>query len=425
MRPSRRILLTHCAIIVLLLVLLSGTTFAQTSSAPSQPIQSTQATPAGQLELPAKWNDAVRALAEKIANAAGSSRKISLELKNISSLDSSTVSQIRHAFESELTGRGFRPNAGGLLVRVTLSEGSAGYIWVAEIQQGDSSRVATINLPKSINSDTNRRATAVLQKRTVWEQSDPFLDFLEIRMMTIPISLFRVLEHDRVARYDGTTGHWGHFYAEGLISIASGSRDIRGRLTTLADGTIKLFLGTTICTNLPFLACVDSAGQEWPVGDGWNSHYAPGRNYFVGLSAEWVAMDGDPRPFFTLSRKEYDHGSDWIQTELDGMARIYISSTKPRAAFSGWGDDIASVKPGCGASWHVLVTGTGDWTQTDYVQLYEIDNDQPRPIGQRLEFAGPIFSMWSSDDKKSARVVSKNLQTGMYEASIVSVSCSD
>jgi hypothetical protein len=111
--------------------------------------------------------------------------------------------------------------------------------------------------------------------------------------------------------------------------------------------------------------------------------------------------------------------------ELDGMARLYKSSPKPSGVFSGWGDDIASVNPGCGASWQILVTGTGDWTKADYIQLYEIDNDQPKPIGQRLDFLGPILAMWSSDDKKSARVVSRNLQTGMYEASIVSVSCND
>ncbi|MGA8221144.1 MAG: hypothetical protein WB780_05765, partial [Candidatus Acidiferrales bacterium] len=122
---------------------------------------------------------------------------------------------------------------------------------------------------------------------------------------------------------------------------------------------------------------------------------------------------------------EYDHGSDWIQTELDGKARLYKSWGKVVASFSTWGDDIASVKPGCGGTWHALVTGTGDWTQADYVQLYEIQDDQPIPIGQRLEFSGPILAMWSADDKKSARVVSKNLQTGMYEASIISVSCSD
>jgi hypothetical protein len=241
----------------------------------------------------------------------------------------------------------------------------------------------------------------------------------------LPVSVLTVLERDRVAKYEGSTGHWGHFSGGGLIPISSGSRDIRGRLTAPANGTIKVFVATTVCANPPFLYCVDSPEQDWPVGDGWESHYAPGRNYFTGLSAEWVGTGGERHPFFTLSRMEYDHGSDWIQTELDGMARLYKDLSKLVGAFSGWGDEISTVKPGCGGSWHVLVTGTGDWTQTDHVQLYEIIDDQPVPIGQRLEFPGPILAMWSSDDKKSARVVSRNLQTGMYEASIVSVSCSD
>jgi len=425
MRPSRQLLLSHCAIVVLLLAVFSGATLAQDSSHTNQPAQPEQAAPLAQAQLPAKWNDAVRALAEKIAGATGSPRRISLDVRNISSLDSSATSLIRQAIQSELAANGFKSGAGGLRVRVTLSEGTDGYIWVAEIEQGDAVQVAAVSLSRSTNSDTSLHAAPVLQKRTVWEQADPFLDFLERQMMTIPISVFTVLERDRVAMYEGSTGHWGHFSGGGFISISPGSRDIRGRLTAPINGKIKMFVATTMCANPPFLYCVDSPGQEWPVGDGWESHYAPGRNYFTGLSAKWVTIDGGVRPFFTLSRMEYDHGSDWIQTELDGMARLYSFSTKPRAAFSGWGDDLASVKPGCGGSWHVLVTGTGDWTQVDYIQLYEINNERPMPIGQRLEFSGPILSMWTSDDKKSARVVSKNLQTGMYEASIVSVSCSD
>jgi hypothetical protein len=426
MPPSRRLLHSNCAIVVLLLSVLPSVTLAQTLSAPGQLVQSAQATPAAQAQLPAKWNEAVHALAEKIAGAAGSSRRISLEVKNISSLDSSAALQIRQAIESKLMEKGFQRGAGGLRVRVTLSEGSEGFIWVAEIELGDVLQVAAVSLPISSNSNVGLHTVPVLQKRAVWEQADPFLDFLARPILsTIPVSVLTVLERDRVARYEGTTGHWGQFSAEGMLPIGPGSRDIRGRIIASANGTLKTFVATSVCVNPPLLYCVDAPGQEWPVGDGWESHYVPGRNYFTGLSAKWVTIDGEARPFFALSRLEYDHGSDWIQTELDGKARLFKFSTKPVAAFSGWGDDIATVKPGCGGSWHALVTGTGDWTQTDHVQLYEIKNDQPVPIGQPLEFPGPILAMWSSDDSKSARVVSKNLQTGMYEASIVSVSCSD
>jgi hypothetical protein len=41
-----------------------------------------------------------------------------------------------------------------------------------------------------------------------------------------------------------------------------------------------------------------------------------------------------------------------------------------------------------------------------------------------LEFSGPILALWPLLDARTVRVVSKNLQTGMYEASVVTASCS-
>jgi len=425
MRPPRRFPLSRCGIILSLLAVLPGVTFAQSSNPPTQSAQSAQPAPAAQPQLPAKWNDAVRALAEKIASAAGSSRKISIELKNISSLDSSAASRIRLALDSELTARGFKTDAAGVHARVTLSEGAEGYIWIAEIQRSEGIQVAAVSLTRLTNSDARLRAAPMLQKRTVWEQPQPFLDFFERPMSSIPITVLSVLEPDRVTEYDTQAARGPQFSGAWPIPNSSASRDIRGRFVAPTNKTLKVFIASTVCDVLPFLYCVDSPGQEWPVGDGRSSYYELGRNYFKGLSADEVGTVAEKHPFFALSRLEYDHGSDWIQTELDGKARLYKFSTKSVAEYPSWGDDIASVRPGCGGSWQVLVTGTGDWNQTDHIQLYEISDDQPVPIGQRLEFPGPILAMWSAEDKKSARVVSRNLQTGMYEASIVSVSCSD
>jgi hypothetical protein len=73
----------------------------------------------------------------------------------------------------------------------------------------------------------------------------------------------------------------------------------------------------------------------------------------------------------------------------------------------------------------VLVTGTGDWTQRDQIQAYDLKNHQALANGPPLEFPGPVLALWPSEDGKTVRVISRNLQTGAYEASIVSVSCGD
>jgi hypothetical protein len=65
----------------------------------------------------------------------------------------------------------------------------------------------------------------------------------------------------------------------------------------------------------------------------------------------------------------------------------------------------------------------GDWSQKDQIQLYEIRDRAAAAIGQPMELPGPILAFWAAGDGNSARVVSRNLESGMYEASIVSVSC--
>ncbi|MDR3720034.1 MAG: hypothetical protein P4L00_00415, partial [Candidatus Acidoferrales bacterium] len=78
---------------------------------------------------------------------------------------------------------------------------------------------------------------------------------------------------------------------------------------------------------------------------------------------------------------------------------------------------------GCGSAWQVLATGAGDWTQKDQIQLYEIRDRKAIAIGQAMELPGPILALWPVGDGKSVRVISRSLESGLYEASIVSISC--
>jgi hypothetical protein len=84
---------------------------------------------------------------------------------------------------------------------------------------------------------------------------------------------------------------------------------------------------------------------------------------------------------------------------------------------------VVSIAGACGAGWEVLATGAGDWMQKDQIQLYEIRDRKAVALGQPLELPGPTLAAWPSDDGKSARLISRNLETGLYEASIVSVGC--
>jgi hypothetical protein len=87
-------------------------------------------------------------------------------------------------------------------------------------------------------------------------------------------------------------------------------------------------------------------------------------------------------------------------------------------------EDYAVLAPVCHDSPLTLATGQGDWTEPDSIQAY-VGKDPGNSTSSKIQFLGPVLELWRNADGKSARAVSRNLKTGTYEASIVSVSCGD
>jgi hypothetical protein len=368
MRPYRRILLSHCAIIVLLLAVASRVSQAQISSPPSRPVQQAQASLAAQPQLPAKWNDAVRALAEKIATAVGTSRRISLELKNISSMDSSAASQIHNVTQSELTARGFKTGAGGMRVRLTLSEGTEGFVWVAECDVADGSKLAIVSAPKeAIGAADQAKPSLSLDKSLVWEQSGKFLDFALFTRPAGSNSTLVILEPDRLAYYRSDDGQWQFWKSVPISHSAPWPRDLRGRI------------GGSNQIETPWLPGVQCSGDlEDPDKiqcGAWKQHL----------------------PITQLRLNVPGHE----QNELAGLGR-------------------------CGPDSVVLASGSGDWTQPDTIQGYLLEEfeAQAAASGNSLGLDGPVMDILADGRQLAARAIVRNLKTGKYEAYIVTATCS-
>lgn len=375
----------------------------------------------------------MKTLAGKIAAAVKTSRAISLDVKNISSLGPAEVEAIRKALEMELAAEGLRLASDNAEVQITLSENFEGYVLVAEIRTANENRVELVQVRKPSESSPSAKPTVELQRRIVWSQKSRFLDFaahtfspelLDINSMTI-------FELRYLHTFEFSRDEWVE-KKKAAIPDAQVTRDLRGLLVDAGDGQSKVYVGNQACFGL-FLNqyCGESSNQDWPFVWGYYGRFVGNRNYFKGL-----AMDGNNRlehqPFYgaAIGVNIFDHSTPIITTELDGVARLYNDTSAAAAIFRGWGDDIASItKPACGTGWQVLVTGTGDWTESDHIQIYLIsfgsNSATAKAEGQPLQFSGPILSMWQADDKTSVRVVSNNLQTGMYEASIVTITCSE
>lgn len=405
------------------------------SQSAAQSASSTQN--AGSAAIPIEWTGPLRQLAAEIADAVKPAKAVALATENKFSLDQSWIAAIRDALASQLAQSGFQVRAGqatdgaapgsadSVNVKLVMSQATDGYVWIAEIEHPDSQQIVIVGAPTPTASASAPPSVPVLQRRIWLQQREPVLDF--VARPFGPMTSWHVLEPGGYAVSTDLSRSIPD--QPRPLGNAPQSRDLRGRLTLDANGSPTILVGAATCaedSGEPSLFCGSHPAAQWPVGGDWHATYDGDHNYF---QAESLSSDGESwklPAFFSAAAyvSGYDGPTEVILAELDGKARLYSSgATSPQAVFSGWGDEIATLPVSCDPNWHVLVTGPGDWTQPDYVQMYRIDGDQATAEGERLDIAGPIVSMWTPPNEKSVRVVSRNLQTGMYEASLVSASC--
>jgi len=425
MRLPCRIILASLAILAASLLAAPRASFSQTSA---QTLAQTSVQQAPDVAVP--WGDAVHVFAGKIAAAIGAGRAISLDVADISTLSSAEADTTQRQLQTALGSAGFQNTTEPLAqvqVHVTLSEGSDGYLWVAEMHSQAGDQVAIMSVQKSNHVDSKAKPVPVLRATLLLSQANPILDFAVGPATGGDASRFLfVLEPEQVSVFTQREGGWTKVDAA-PIEPRPRPRDLRGQIAASntipgADG-LKVYLPDAFCTgslqSKLQMECKPSAGTAWPLGGKITAAIVANRNYFA---VQGGAQSGWPPSYSIASNSDEDHPLE-ILTAANGSARLLGGSAQdPAATFGRWGDEFSSIA-GCGDSWNVIATGTGDWTKRDYLQDYEIADRQARMIGQFLEMPGPILALWPSNDGKSMRAVTHNLQTGMYEASLVSLSC--
>ncbi|HXQ25198.1 MAG TPA: hypothetical protein VN822_02215 [Candidatus Acidoferrales bacterium] len=371
------------------------------------------------------------ALAEKIAAALTPARTFSLDVKDVSSGATVELAAVSQTLVADLTPRGARsvaPPAADSQVLVTISQNVDGYLLVAEIRHGDALQVATAPVKGSEPPASQPSLTPGIQRKIVWQQARPILDFV-IAAPDTSHEIWYLLEPDRLVVFE-FSGSAEVLHEARPISKLYAPRDLRGRVV-LTDAThVKVFVGGVRCDgfwNPSFaLECRENSDQQWQMGTvSWAID--PSRNNFSGAMTFSNSLEAKFPTFYSAaspsSATSGQSTSRWVVAGLDGRAQLFVGTADAVAAFDGWGSDILTAAPACGAAWQVFVTGAGDWTQPDRIQLYEIKDRRAIAVGDPLEFSGPILALWPAEDGKSAHVISQSLATGQYEASIVSATC--
>ncbi len=371
-----------------------------------------------------EWDAPARELAEKIIARAQSRTGLSLTVKNISSLPQARVAEVQRALESELRRRGVSlaaPDQAMEQARVTLSENTSGYLWVAEIGHDDSWDVVMVQMP--LLAPAERASAALVLRRTpLWSQAEPMLDVVS----TGDGSLL-VLGRDAVSLYRVQERKWQLAGAAPLTHSRSWPRDLRGRLVVQADGSFRAYLPGGQCTGTMQpqlnLACRES-DDPWPLSPEVNAFFSSRRNFFTGaVKLARSSEAGDLGPFYSAAMFPQGERGFWIVAFTSGGAKLINTQGQVVTAFNGWGSDLAGVASDCGSGWQVLATRAAESTLPDSLAAYEIVNREAIEAGAPLEFAGPITAMWTAADGRSATVISHNLRTGNYEAFSVSAAC--
>jgi len=384
--------------------------------------------------FPFEWSEAVHALAGRIAPAVRSSHTFAIEAKDVSGSVPVDLKELRRRLVEDLVTMGARQAQGApadSLVQVTVSRGMNGYLLVAEMGAGASAPepilIAVANPEGSAGPPS---AAPRLERKIVWRQSRPILDFA--RADADPThTLWYLLEPNRIEVYEFASGTQ-ILHDSQTLGSAFESRDPRGRIAVTDATHITSYFAGMQCAGswdpVFSIPCAPIPGQQWPMG-GVNWLFESPRNYFSGNMTFTKSLQRRFPAFYSAASPPPATGglsrSVWIVAATDGGAQLFSGTSEPDLTLAGWGSDIATFAPACGLEWLVLATGTGDWTQPDRLQLYEIRGQRALATGQPMQVPGPVLTLWPANDGKSARVVVRNLETGDYEASIVSVACSN
>jgi hypothetical protein len=313
------------------------------------------------LTTAATLEDSAREFAQKIAASLPARESVFFEIRNISSMRFEDAYRIEQTLAAELQSRGFRilSNVATLNVAVTLSENVKDFVWTAEILQGGTSHAVLQVVSRSAAAPRSQDAFPLkLASERFWVGSERPVDAAK---MAAP-------NGDQLVVV---------LLAETLV-IQNGSKSIENRI------------------HIP--AKLDAYDQREPWG-------TLSQN---GNSVEIVQA----RRVCTATLETYA-----LAECRDSDANLGSGGDGP--AQTGGQNELVLTK--CTKETTFLVTGTGDDTQTDSLQVLGTMKSSIK--SNQVNFSGPVVALRGNSSGTPARAIVRNLQTGNYEGYLLSISC--
>jgi hypothetical protein len=373
------------------------------------------------LWVPCTWaaddlSGAARELARKTAVFAGRGEPVSVTWRNLSALGSAELAQARAAFDAALRESGARTGdtAPTVEAHIAISENQSQYLMVEEARKGDDRQVwiaswrrAAPTLSPGVN----------LEKKLLWEQSDPILDAVPNGNDLLILSPTGVALH-------GERGS----HAAAITPVHPWPRDLRGHLRITASG---------FKVNLPGISCsgtfetglsVDcrTADEPWTLDSGSRGIllpvFAPARNYFDGHVVTPAGARRNVPPFYTAAAIEDQGRPYWLLALVDGRTQLFDAALEPVGTVGAWGSDIAATEARCAGGSQVLATKPGGAREPDTLRAWSLVNRAPVALTPPMELPGPVTALWSLGGASAVAVV-HDLATARYSAFLITVVC--
>jgi hypothetical protein len=332
------------------------------------------------------YEAAARDFARRVAASFPAGTRVAVDLRNRSTLAAGDVASIRAAFLGELAERGLlvaTPAAdsadGEASAAITLSENSEGFLWIAEIRQGDRSAVMLIAVPRAGTVPPAEVSGITLRSALVWSGPERVLAATPIAATfssTVPAAspsasttVAAGAPNILLLVSDGVTAKVTDAQHTFKIELppSNVARDAQGALTWSGNTLIAIVNGEACALAAP-----------------------------LGASQPQCRADESPHP-----------------------------APAPTAQF---GSQRADLPPACGeASGEIVAAGAGDYTQPDSIRVYEMRDGAAAPVSPALDFPGPVMSLHvatalQAEAGPAALAVVHNLATGdaeVYEISLV------
>lgn len=402
------------------------------------------------ISVAADWNAPEQTLAKRIFAITGTAR-VAVTFENRSSLGKRDSDIIENGLRAALQNVGLRLMAADQSsesVLISLSENATSFVWIAQIHLSTGDPVVVmVSTSRPEGSGLRDSVPLNIRKIPLYAQQEPILDVAILEESSSPARI-AVLDPERVSLHRMQNEKW---QLEQVLMIRHDQpwpRDLRGRLVLTHDHALEVYLPGVTCTaSLGSPANLDcrQSDDPWPLlaGDAsgaltafpsagiasgtstmvpqTKAFFAPTRNFFTGVVTPAIGKFTTVPKFFSAAPLPRGNDTLWLFAGTDRHTHI-VDGVSDQIASVAWGSDLVSVKTACGAGWQILASGSSD-APGDSIRAYELPDRDPVAVSREIDFDGAVTALWTEPRGDTAVVVSRNRDTGTYEAFRLAMAC--